>query len=142
MKRLWIFGSVCVALLVSVVILINPQAQVLRQAQIAFSSDRDGNDEIYVMDADGKNPRRLTNNSGRDICPAWSPDGQRIALASYSPDREANYGIYVMDADGKNSHRLTDNLATDMAPDWFDPAFAHPVSASSVGNTVLAQTDQ
>ena len=41
--------------------------------QIAFYSDRDGNSEIYVMDIDGTNQRRLTNNTAEDRSPAWSP---------------------------------------------------------------------
>ena len=52
------------------------------QAQIAFVSDRDGNSEIYVMDANGKNQRRLTNNPASDYSPSWSPDGKRIAFVS------------------------------------------------------------
>ena len=43
--------------------------------QIAFASDRDGNGEVYVMDADGSNQTRLTNNPAFDFGPAWSPDG-------------------------------------------------------------------
>ncbi|TRO54609.1 translocation protein TolB, partial [Candidatus Bathyarchaeota archaeon] len=43
--------------------------------KIAFNSDRDGNFEIYVMNADGSNVTRLTNNSDYDTVPWWSPDG-------------------------------------------------------------------
>ena len=46
--------------------------QAPRTAKIAFTSVRDGNDEIYVMDVDGKNPRNLTNHAGIDHSPAWS----------------------------------------------------------------------
>lgn len=46
-------------------------AQAPQKAQIAFHSERDGNGEIYVMDADGKNQRNLTNNPADDICPSW-----------------------------------------------------------------------
>jgi Tol biopolymer transport system component len=70
------------------------------------------------MDADGNNPRRLTDNSG-DLNPAWSPDGKRIAFASI---RDGNYEIYVMDADGNNLRNLTNNPAFDHCPSWFDPA--------------------
>ena len=41
--------------------------------RIAFVSDRDGNDEIYVMNADGSGQTRLTNNPAADGCPAWQP---------------------------------------------------------------------
>ncbi len=48
--------------------------------KIAFSSNRDGNAEIYVMDADGGGQTRLTDNPAPDGEPAWSPDGTKIAL--------------------------------------------------------------
>ncbi len=43
------------------------------QGKIAFSSDRDGNQEIYVMNADGTNQTNLTNNPANDSSPSWSP---------------------------------------------------------------------
>jgi Tol biopolymer transport system component len=83
--------------------------------KIAFQSDRDGNFEIYVMDADGSDPVNLTNNPAYDAQPAWSPDGTRIAFHSY---RDGNYEIYVMGADGSNPVRLTDNPEGDGYPAW------------------------
>ncbi len=74
-----------------------------RTAKIAFTSVRDGNYEIYVMDVDGKNPRNLTNHAGSDDSPAWSPDGRRIAFYSSRPEGS---GLYVMDADGSNPRYL------------------------------------
>lgn len=44
-------------------------------SKIVFMSDRDGNHEIYSMNADGSGQTRLTNSPGRDEFPAWSPDG-------------------------------------------------------------------
>ena len=41
--------------------------------RIAFTSNRDGNGEIYVMNADGSGQTRLTNNPAEDMCPAWQP---------------------------------------------------------------------
>ena len=62
-------------------------------ARIAFTSNRDGNEEIYVMNADGSGVTRLTNNSANDGGADWSPDGTRVVFAS---DRDGNYEIYVM----------------------------------------------
>jgi len=54
----------------------------ISQAQIAFVSDRDGNAEIYVMDADGKNPRNLTNHPAPDYQPDWfNPLGYPVSPA-------------------------------------------------------------
>ena len=86
------------------------------QAQIVFSSERDGNPEIYVMDTNGGNQRRLTNNPDDDWEPSWSPDGKRIAFSS---DRDGASEIYVMDADGSNQLNLTNNNpGLDSSPSW------------------------
>ena len=98
----------CIILLSSAILLIDVRAQAQKQAQIAFHSNRDGNNEIYIMDADGKNLRNITNNPAGDWFPAWSPDGQRIAFIS---KRDGEGDIYVMDADGKNQRNLTNNPA-------------------------------
>jgi len=82
---------------------------------IAFTSDRDGNNEIYVMKADGSEQTRLTSNGGQDYFPAWSPDGTRIAFVS---DRDGNNEIYVMKADGSGQTRLSNNPALDSYPAW------------------------
>ena len=83
--------------------------------RIAFDSDRDGNWEIYVMNADGSGVTRLTDNDAADGFPAWSPDGRRITFDS---DRDGNWEIYVMNADGSGVARLTDNGAADGFPAW------------------------
>ena len=89
--------------------LMPPMVDVDAHAQIAFVSDRDGNDEIYVMDTDGGNPRRVINkpfHSFRHWDPSWLPDGERIAFTS---NRDGNQEIYVMDTDGGNQRRLTNS---------------------------------
>src|SRR5689334_12039110 len=73
--------------------------------RILFSSDRDGNREVYSISPDGTDPLRLTNDRGSDREAVWSPDGKRIAFVS---TRDNLFGeIYTMNADGTNIVRLT-----------------------------------
>ncbi|HEX8127745.1 MAG TPA: Calx-beta domain-containing protein [Pyrinomonadaceae bacterium] len=74
------------------------------EGKILFTSERDGNPEIYVMDANGSNQINLTNNPAKDSTPAWSPDRTRIAFTS---DRSGRSNIYVMDADGGQVRAVT-----------------------------------
>ncbi|MDE0232327.1 MAG: S-layer homology domain-containing protein [bacterium] len=73
-------------------------------SQIVFQSDRDGDLEIFTMDADGANVRQLTHNTISDTSPTWSPDGEHIAFSSGG---RARIAILVMDADGSDPKRLT-----------------------------------
>ena len=92
------------------------QAEAPKKQQIAFYSNRDGNFEIYVMDVDGNNPRRLTINPAIDAGPSWGPRGKKIAFHS---NRGGNYDIFVMDANGNNQINLTNSPdAHDREPDW------------------------
>src|SRR6185503_7112081 len=83
--------------------------------RIAFDSNRTGNDEIFVMNADGSNQINLSNNPAHDNNPSWSPDGKKIAFVS---NRDGNDEIYVMNADGSNQTRLTNNGSADRTPSW------------------------
>jgi Tol biopolymer transport system component len=83
--------------------------------RIAFTSNRDGNDEIYVMNADGSGVTRLTDNPAADEDPAWSPDGTRLVFTS---TRDGNYDLYVMNADGSGVTRLTTDPSRDESPAW------------------------
>jgi len=82
---------------------------------IVFVSWRDGNGEVYVMDADSSGPRNLTQHPAKDVRPAWSPDGRTIAFAS---QRDGNSEVYVMNADGSGKRNLTRNRASDDYPTW------------------------
>jgi TolB protein len=95
--------------------------------RIAFSSLRDGNSEIYVMNADGTNPVRLTKDEAHDWGATWSPDGTQIAFVS---ERDGDAEIYAMNADGTNQINLTnfafkiDENYTDRASNERDPAWS------------------
>ncbi|MCI0730561.1 MAG: PKD domain-containing protein [Chloroflexi bacterium] len=102
--------------------------------RIVFQSGRDGNDEIYVMDADGSGQARLTHNNALDTKPEWSPDGSYIVFES---ERDGNPEIYVMNADGGNQTRLTNNGTVDGSPTWHvapnQPPTVDPGGPYSVG---------
>ena len=83
--------------------------------KIAFASDKDGDRQIHVMNADGSNETRLTSGPGVSGDPSWSPDGSEIV---FSTDRDGNEEIYVMDADGSNPTRLTNSPADENQPAW------------------------
>jgi dipeptidyl aminopeptidase/acylaminoacyl peptidase len=84
--------------------------------KIAFATERDGDFEIYVMDADGSHQTRLTNDPAGDLHPAWSPDGTKIA---FTTDRGGNCcQIYSMNTDGSNPVRLTDDAAFNSDASW------------------------
>src|SRR3989442_1750383 len=83
--------------------------------RIAFTSNRDANHEVYVMNADGSHQTNLTNNAVLDEQPAWSPDGTKIAFRT---DRDGNSEVYVMNADGSHPVNLTKNAANDQDPAW------------------------
>jgi dipeptidyl aminopeptidase/acylaminoacyl peptidase len=85
------------------------------ETRIVFVSERDGNEEIYVMNADGSNQMNLTNNPARDWHPVWSPDGTRIAFVS---NRDGNEEIYIINADGTGLANLTNSPTPDNGPTW------------------------
>jgi len=72
--------------------------------KLAFCSSRDGNAEIYVVNTDGTNIRRITFNSAIDTAPSWSPTGREIAFTS---DRTGFPQLYLMDAEGGNVRKVS-----------------------------------
>jgi len=71
--------------------------------------------DVFVMDADGTNLRRLTSNVAQDYPGAWSPDGTQIAFFSR---RDGDGDVYVMDADGANLRRVTNQPGAQAADAW------------------------
>lgn len=111
-------------------------------SQIAFVSERDGNAEIYVMDADGGNPTRLTNNNAHDESPIWSPDGSQIAFLS---DRDGSREIYVMGENGEAPTRFSRETDDDWDPAWSPDSnrivFVAGNESDGGGNPYVRNTD-
>ncbi|MBI3539918.1 MAG: PD40 domain-containing protein, partial [Candidatus Eisenbacteria bacterium] len=83
--------------------------------EIACTLSMDGNSEVYVLDARGEHPQRLTTNRAIDTSPAWSPTGHEIAFTS---DRTGTPQVYVMDREGGSVRRLTYEVGYTDSPAW------------------------
>ena len=83
--------------------------------KLAFVSERDGNAEIYVMNADGSAQENLTRQPANDSHPSWSPDGRKLAFVSR---RDGNAEIYVMNADGSGLRNVTRAPSDERDPAW------------------------
>ena len=84
--------------------------------KIVFQSKRDGNKEIYLMNANGANQRRLTNTPSDESFPSFSPlEEDDIGFVS---DRDGNLEIYWMNSDGSDQTRVTWNEHEDNFPVW------------------------
>lgn len=85
--------------------------------RVAFASAgrRSRNYDIFVMDIQSRDQRRVTFSGNLDIHPSWAPDGSRIVFAS---DREGVFNLYTVDENGENRTRLTNSSGDDLQPDW------------------------
>ncbi len=96
-----------------------PLSAVLAKApetpKVVFTSRRDGNFEIYLMNPDGSDQINLTQHRARDSAPVWSPTGEQILFTS---DRGGIEELYLMDADGTNAHQVFKKLIGREFPTW------------------------
>ena len=111
-RRLTVAGVFSAALLTMLVFGTAASATPGMNGLIAFSSNRGGQQELYIANPDGSG-RTALNAQGNS--PQWSPDGRRIAFGS---SRDGNSEIYVMNADGTGQTRLTSNTNYDSRPQW------------------------
>jgi Tol biopolymer transport system component len=95
----------------------NPDSTERVNGDIAFVSDRDGSEQIYLMDSEGRNQYQLTRikNIGLGGL-SWSPDGQYLAF-TLRPSEKQGSAIYTIRADGSELRRLTSGYA-DHSPSW------------------------
>ena len=97
--------------------------------KLAFTSNRDGNPEIYVMNQDGSGIRRMTNSPSIDVSPTWSPTGNQLAWVS---DRTGLPKIYLMNSDGTGQRLLVPDPRSDR-PTWSRGKFNEIAYASQTG---------
>jgi Tol biopolymer transport system component len=112
------------------------ETTISRDGKLVFTSMRDGDLDIYTMDSDGKNVRRLTTELGYDGGPFWSHDGKQIVYRAHHPQtpkdqedyktllsqnliRPSTLEIWVMNADGSNKRQVTRNGKANFAPFFF-----------------------
>ncbi len=109
------------------------------RTRIAFSSSRNGSYDLYVMDADGRNPHRITADPGAEGEPAWTPDGGRIIYTA-APAGAVPQLVSVR-PDGNDARALTastgGNRAADVSPDGRRVAFV----STRDGNAEIYETD-
>lgn len=83
---------------------------------VAFTSNVDGNVDIWVMNGDRSNMRNITNSTDTEYDPSLSPDGQRLAFAS---DRDGDFEIYTISVNGTDLQQITNNDGiSDGSPVW------------------------
>jgi len=84
-------------------------------AKVAFSSSRSGDSEIWIADANGNNPHRITYLKGPNVSPTWNP--RTNAQLAWAGGRTGEPQIYVMDQDGANEQPMTDGGYA-VSPSW------------------------
>jgi len=112
-------------------------------AEIAYTTDLNGNWDIYAMSSGGTDHRRLTDDPAQDGWPSWTPDGQQIVFSS---DRNGDWEIFIMNADGSDVRQLTDrpdttDLFPEVSPDGTQIVFSSQVESVNEGEIYVMSID-
>jgi Tol biopolymer transport system component len=98
--------------------------------KILFTSEREANYDLWLMNVDGSNQVNLTPGSERENLGAFSPDGSKIIYTYQRDANQRNYQIYSMNADGTNRVNVSNNLDLhEYAPSWGGPYLAPSITA-------------
>ena len=111
--RFFVLCSLSFALVLASVYPLSARAP--RTEKIAFSSNRDGALDIYIMNPDGSGQVNLTRHKASDFSPVWSPTGEHILFVS---NRDGRHDLFLMDADGRNVRRVFKKMAQRIEPTW------------------------
>jgi TolB protein len=101
-------------------------------SKVAFASTRDGNMEIYIINIDGSNLRRITNNPAEDSVPTWSPSGQQIAFTS---DRTGKPQVYSINVDGTGLRLISRDGDAEVDRATWSPAPYNEIAVSAKHNS-------
>ena len=107
--------------------------------RLAFVSQHGDGKEIYLMDYDGRNIRRLTTTGILNLSPVWSPPGDELAFVSWRGKQPA---VYVMSSDGRLGHLATVGGELSAAPEWSPDGRRLVYSSDIEGNTELYLLDR
>jgi TolB protein len=90
---------------------------VSRRESLPEADPESCNSDIWVINADGTNPKQLTSSDGSSSAPQWSPGGTHIAFG-HIPDGHDGSLLYIMNADGANQRQLTSDDIAGSHPSW------------------------
>ncbi|UCD20185.1 MAG: Tol-Pal system beta propeller repeat protein TolB [candidate division WOR-3 bacterium] len=110
----------------------------IASTRILFSYRKSGGKEIGMIDYDGYNFTRITNNDNINLFPSWAPDGKRLLFSTYTNDR---LNIYVYDISERTTTSLSSFRGLNFAPCWSPDGTKICMSLSKDGNAEIYVLD-
>lgn len=109
------------------------------ESALAFASQGEAQEDIFVLERDHAQPRQLTQDAAQDRLPRWAPDGQSLAFIS---DRSGKYEVWRVQRDGSGLEQLTDARAAQVISALWSPDGRHLLYQARDGNTFIIEPDQ